>query len=108
MQANTMGRSGDRLSNVDRSGEPGQLTGSCDVFCEHDRIAVPQQHRRADHPTVALVSLPADPADVHLDMLNGGYPTLPVLDREMKVVNPDNFPFNAEFLATLAADTAEE
>lgn len=56
----------------------------------------------ATHPIVA------DPADTYVDMLNGGYPTLPVLDREMKIVNADNFPFDPGFLADLAAETAPE
>jgi len=55
----------------------------------------------ATHPIVA------DPADTFVDMLNGGYPTLPVLDRDMTIVNPDNFPFDAALLSDLAGETAE-
>lgn len=31
-------------------------------------------------------------------MLQGGFPTLPVLDSQMRIVNLDNFPFNAGYL----------
>lgn len=37
-------------------------------------------------------------------MLNGGFPTLPVIGRDMRLINPDNFPFNADALAGYAAE----
>lgn len=55
----------------------------------------------ATHPIVA------DPTDVFLPMLNGGYPTLPILDRQMRIVDPDNFPFSAAKLSGLAGPPPE-
>ena len=37
-------------------------------------------------------------------MLRGGYPTLPVLDRTMTIRSVDNFPFDPDVLAALAAE----
>ncbi len=36
--------------------------------------------------------------------INGGYPTLPVIGRDMTIVKGDNFPFNEGYLSTLAAE----
>lgn len=38
-------------------------------------------------------------------MLNGGFPTLPVLDPELRVIDPDNYPFSTDRLATYAEET---
>ncbi|MCO4746685.1 MAG: TlpA family protein disulfide reductase [Proteobacteria bacterium] len=45
----------------------------------------------------------ADPKSTMSPMLLGGFPTLPVLDRELKIANVDNFPFDPVYLETLAA-----
>jgi thiol-disulfide isomerase/thioredoxin len=34
--------------------------------------------------------------------INGGYPTLPVIGRDMTIVKGDNFPFSPAYLSTLA------
>ena len=49
------------------------------------------------HPLVA------GPSDLG-PSIQGGYPTLPVLDRDMTIATVDNFPFDAGYLASLAAD----
>ena len=36
--------------------------------------------------------------------IQGGFPTLPVLDRDMSIASLDNFPFDSGYLQTLAAD----
>ena len=36
--------------------------------------------------------------------IQGGYPTLPVLNRDMTIAALDNFPFDSGYLQTLAAD----
>lgn len=36
-------------------------------------------------------------------MLQGGFPTLPVIGRDMRLLTPDNFPFSADALRTYAA-----
>ena len=36
--------------------------------------------------------------------IQGGYPTLPVLNRDMTIASLDNFPFDSGYLASLAAD----
>ena len=41
-------------------------------------------------------------------MLQGGFPTLPMLDRELRVVEVDNFPFDGQVLEDLAASTAPD
>lgn len=38
------------------------------------------------------------------NLLQGGYPTLPVLDRELTIRTLDNFPFDPQYLADLAAE----
>ena len=36
-------------------------------------------------------------------LIQGGYPTLPVIGRDMRIVKADNYPFDAGYLAELAA-----
>lgn len=45
----------------------------------------------------------AGPGDLEA-MLQGGYPTLPVIDREMRVARLDNYPFDADVPRAVAAE----
>lgn len=45
-----------------------------------------------------------DGAQTLAPMLQGGFPTLPVLDRTLTIRTVDNFPFSPEYLYTLAAE----
>ncbi|MFT6147082.1 MAG: peroxiredoxin [Myxococcota bacterium] len=54
------------------------------------------------HPILADVSEAQSP------MLQGGFPTLPLLDRELRIVSLDNWPFDSASIEQLAVDTAPE
>jgi thiol-disulfide isomerase/thioredoxin len=45
----------------------------------------------------------AGPGDLE-GLIQGGYPTLPVIGRDMRIVKADNFPFDAGYLAQLAGE----
>jgi thiol-disulfide isomerase/thioredoxin len=44
----------------------------------------------------------AGPGDLE-GLIQGGYPTLPVIGRDMRIVKADNYPFDPGYLAELAA-----
>ena len=54
------------------------------------------------HPILADISESQSP------MLQGRFPTLPLLDRELRIVSLDNWPFDANSIEQLATDTAPE
>jgi peroxiredoxin len=45
----------------------------------------------------------AGPGDLE-GLIQGGYPTLPVIGRDMRIVKADNYPFDPDYLAELAAE----
>lgn len=77
-------------------------------------ISVMMEQNDGSTPDVAAVNRWVDAYDgthAHLvgpanlaGSIEGGYPTLPVLRRDMTVATTDNFPFSEDYLAGLAAE----